>query len=313
MLDPILALKAGLAALAGAAILLLLGGLPWRKPRSRLTSAVAALGVGLGIVLGGKDYGLSPHWPPREDLDRFVFLLLPATIAVELFAAIPRLPGWIGWLARLAVAGAAAPVLLHGSVYLGEPGPDSGGWTANEKLEILCGLGLALAGVWAALALLARRTTGRATPLALSICCGAAAAVLMLSGYATGGPLGVPLAGALAGIGLASLILAPPVKVNGAIGVGIVGLFGLVVIGHFFNELTLPNALLLFFAPLLAWLPEFPVIRRADPWLRGAARLILVALPLAFVGWRAWGEFNAKSQPAAPGEVTADDYANFGK
>ena len=47
-----------------------------------------------------------------------------------------------------------------------------------------------------------------------------------------------------------------------------VGLFSLLVIGHFFGELTTAHAILLLFAPLLGWLPELPY---CDGSLRGRA------------------------------------------
>jgi len=294
MPDPILALKAGLAALGAAAILLLLGGALWRRPRPGLSSAVAALAVGAGLVLGWRVFGLWPHWPPHEDLDRFVCLLMPTAILIELIAAIPRLPRW---LLRLSVAVGAGP------------GPDSPGWQLREKIAIFAGLALALAGNWAALNTLARRTSDQAVSYLLILCCAATAIVLMMSGYATGGPLGLPLAGALAGILLTSLVLPRRLNVTGAIGVGIVGLFGLIVIGYYFNELTAAHSLALFFAPLLGWLPELPGVRRINPRIRAVASVLLVTLPLMFVASRAWEEFKAKAAPSgSPDEITADDY-----
>ncbi len=267
MPDPILALKAGLAALGAAAILLLLGGAPWRRPRPALSSAVAALAVGAGLVLGWRVFGLWPHWPPHEDLDRY------------------------------------------GSSYHDAPGPDSPGWQLREKIAIFATLGLALAGNWAALNTLARRTSDQLVSLLLALCCAATAIVLMMSGYATGGPLGLPLAGALAGILLTSLVLPRRLNVTGAIGVGVVGLFGLIVIGYYFNELTAAHALALFFAPLLGWLPELPVIRRINPRVRAVVSVLLVTLPLMGVAYRAWDEFKAKASPSgSPDEITADDY-----
>ena len=42
-----------------------------------------------------------------------------------------------------------------------------------------------------------------------------------------------------------------------AIGVGVVAAFSLLVVGRLFAGVTMLNAVLLFIAPLLAWLPEF--------------------------------------------------------
>src|SRR5205807_1665424 len=97
---------------------------------------------------------------------------------------------------------------------------------------VLAGLAAALAGVWAALVALARRTPfpspapsgadrvtgGRSVPLVLAVACAGAALTVALSGYATGGLLGLPLAAALTGVVAASLALSARPDMTGAIG-----------------------------------------------------------------------------------------------
>ena len=81
----------------------------------------------------------------------------------------------------------------------------------------------------------------------------------MLTGYASGGMLGVPLAAAVA----AAALVGPASRDNdGAIGPGLVGLFALVLVGRFFGNMPSMLACMLLAAPLLAWLPELPGVRR---------------------------------------------------
>jgi hypothetical protein len=139
----------------------------------------------------------------------------------------------------------------------------------------------------------------------------------MLSGYASGGQLGFPLAGALAGAAAVSLALAGDTDLKGPVGVGVVGLFALLVIGRFFGELTNTNAALLFAAPFLGWLPELLPAGRVGPWGRGIARVALAALPVALALTLAAQKFAADSAPpsSSPGEhgPSIEDYMNFGK
>jgi hypothetical protein len=138
----------------------------------------------------------------------------------------------------------------------------------------------------------------------------------MLSGYASGGQLGLPLAAALAGAAAASLVLRDTAGLSAALGPAVVGLFSLLVIGHFFGELTTSHALLLGLAPLLCWLPEVPLVRRAPAWLRGLARLALVAVPLGVALVQAQQQFvqnSAATSTQEAGEPSLQDYMDFGK
>src|SRR5262245_18320997 len=99
-----------------AAVVLLDLGLPWRAPQPALASIGWALGVGLGFSVGGWLLGQELRWPPHEDRDRFLLVLLPAVTLVEVLTAPPGLPRAAAWLLRLAVAVLAARVLLHDSI-----------------------------------------------------------------------------------------------------------------------------------------------------------------------------------------------------
>src|SRR5947209_7239320 len=174
MLDSTLIVASLAAAAVTAAAVLLLGGWPWRRPHPARTSLGGVLGVALGFLAGCWWLGTTTlQWPPREDQDRLLLVLLPAVIGVELAAAPLGRLGRLVWLPRLIVAAVAARVLLHGTVYLMDP-PDTETWTSTRAWLILGGLAAALAGAWAALALRARRSPGRSVPLSLALACAAA-------------------------------------------------------------------------------------------------------------------------------------------
>jgi hypothetical protein len=318
MPDPILILKSAAAAAVAAALVLLAAGWPWRSPRPGRLAAGSAIGAGIGIALGVFILDAMPHYPPREDQDRLLLILLPAAIVAEIIAVGLQRTSWAAGMPRLAVAAATGLILLHGSVYLnGEPGPDSLAWTPREARRMLCGLAVALTLEWALLGRLAQRQSNRAVVASLMLAVGAAGIAVMLTGYASGGMLGAPIAGALAGVALASLCLSGVLDLRGAVGVGVVSLFALVVVGHFFGDLPTTIALLLFFAPLLGWLPELPAALRSRPLVRGTARILLITTPIVLALVLAVMKFksDSESKSPAPGanEPSMEDYLNFGK
>jgi hypothetical protein len=303
------------AAFAAAAVVLLLCGWPWRAPRPALVSAGAVVAMGFAFYAGYRLIHQFPRWPPREAEHRLLYLLLPAALAVELFCAFVRRPRALVWLLRAAVAVSAGRVLLHDSIYLKDiSGPDTAEWTPAVAALILGGMAAALAAVWTLLNLLMTRSPGRAVPLALALTCLGAALVTMLSGYASGGMLGMPLAAGLVGVTAGSLVLRGPVDLRAVVGPGLVGLFSLLVIGHFFSELTIPHAVLVFAAPLLCWLPELVPLRGAWPRVRELARVALVAIPIAVVIVQASRTFAERSAPSTNSTESADDeYSYYGK
>ena len=316
MFDEMLLLKALAVAFIASAIGTAIGCWHRREPRWTRAEFGAILGTATGFYLGCWWLGHWPSWPMKVDQDRLLIVVLPAAIFVELAAAFPRVPRWSAWTLRLAIAAGMGRILLDHTSYLTDlAGPGTREWTAEKTWLMLGSLALASSTVWVLLALRERRLPSRSVPMVLAIASAGTACTVMLSGYLSGGLLGLPLAGALMGTAVGSLFQKGRADARSPLGFGIVGLFSLVVIGRFFGQLTTAHALGLFFAPLLVWLPEFPYIRRLRPWLRGLLACILVAIPVMIVVAQAKRAFDEDSKPVvAPGgdaEPSLDDYLNF--
>ncbi|MDB5306353.1 MAG: hypothetical protein JWO38_555 [Gemmataceae bacterium] len=300
MPDPILMAEATVLAAVVAAVV------AWLI--DRFGPAAGAIGVGLGILAGAWVLGLVPRVPPREALDRFLLVLAPAAVLAEVVAA--GRARWAGRALRVAVAALAAPVLVHGSSYVTDlSGPGSREWAAGPTAAVFAGLATALFLAWTVLTRLASRA-GRSAAVAVAVAAGGTAVAVMLSGYATGGQLGLPLAAAIGVFAFVGGRHRP-----GAVGVAVVGLFSLLVIGRLFAGLTTQNALVLLTAPLLAWVPELPRVRRLGPWTRGGLRVALTAIPVIVTLWLAQQKFAADSNGPAEGsgEPALSDYLDFGK
>jgi MFS family permease len=208
-------------------------------------------------------------------------------------------------------------MLLHGTVYLANlAGPGSREWTPLQAGGILSGLAATLFVAGWLLRSLSCRTPRYAVPLAMAVACGGAAVAIMLSGYMSGGLLGLPLAAAIGGAWLAALVTAAPGEDAGLVSVAAIGLFALVVIGRFFGELTTGHAVALFLAPLAGWLTALPFVRRWPPWLVGAGQVLLTAIPVAVVLFLARQNFvksSAAPSSSSDEDATASDYLNFGQ
>jgi hypothetical protein len=317
MPDPIVMLTAMGATFIASAVLLWICGRLRGEARTSWSDGGWVAAVGLGFLMGCWILGNRPHWPFKEDQDRLLGLVVPAVIVVELLAVWSRMPVWIISPLRLALVVGTAPVLLYGTSYISDvAGPGSREWSPSQAWMILGGLATALGAVWALLTLLSRRSPGLSLPVCLAFTSAAAGLTVMLSGYATGGQDGLPLAAAIMGASAAALLLPRTARGAGALGVPIVALFSLLVIGRFFGELTVSHAVLLFVAPLLAWLPELPLFGQMKPWARGLARVVLAGVLVSAVVGDAVRRFFENSRPAAgtpSTEPSLDDYTNFGR
>jgi hypothetical protein len=134
----------------------------------------------------------------------------------------------------------------------------------------------------------------------------ATAITVMLSGYYRAGLLGVGLAGSIAGATLASYIAFTQSPTTGSLAMSLIGIFSVILMGHYFGALSTSLALGLLVAPLLAWTPELPRLRNLPPAWRVAGRFLCVIVPLTMVVIIARREFSAAStgrpRPAASNE-----------
>jgi hypothetical protein len=283
MPDFILMAKGFFAAAIAAGLLRVAIARPGKNPSRWKLATAWVLGLGAGLGTGYGALGEWPRWPPLEDRDRLLFVLLPLTLAAE-FAAALFSNSWVRWILRLIVAAVAAPILLYNSVYLADlSGPKSAEWSREEAVLILSALAGLLAGVWALLARLEASTSPRAMSPVMILVMLAAAVTVMLSGYLRGGMLALPLAGALTGTAVASYAVPSSPDVRPGLGLGIVGLFAVLILGRFFGSLPTGLGLGLFVSPLLAWIVEIPFLRKFPPSAREAIRIAMVVLALAFL------------------------------
>lgn len=280
MPDPLLLLKALAVALGASA---LAGAVGRRVSGGRPSGWVWSLAIGTGAYLGLAVLGIRPRWPIREDQHRLLGLVLPAILLIEAAGDLIRPPRWLARLGRLASSLAVAPALLYGSVYVADlAGPGSAEWSPARRWLIFAGLGLALFGVWSCLAWTQRRPESASqTRLALAIAIGGAGLTVMLSGYASGGLIGLALAAAIVGAGV--LFRGDDRGAAAGVGVGAIGLFGVLCIGCFFGRLRADAAVVLLLSPLSALVFDgplpFPLGRR---W-RAAAGLALVGCVVGLV------------------------------
>ena len=300
MPDPLLYLKAmGVAAIASA-----IGGLAivaaGRKGHAAWLHAACVFSVVAGLVVGYNLLALQLSWPPGNGLERFLLLIAPAILGVELLAAIPALPRWSVWLLRVTLALVLPRVLLHGSVYLG--GTELA-WPARQALLVMTASGLLLAGLWGLLTLLSRRGTGMFVPCTLQASTLCAGLTVMMAGYIKGGVAALVWAAAL----LATILVVGAITRNSSrlaegawsmlLGVAVVGLFSLVFIGRFFGELSTSKALVILLAPLLGWVAELPWLKCRQPWIAWSVRSLLIASVLVTVLILAKRKFDREMAP----------------
>jgi len=279
------------AVVAGLALLAI--ARPANPPPWRVAAGWIA-GLGGGIYCGCGLLGEWPHWPPLEDRDRFLVILLPMALAVEFAAMLLRDRRWIAWSLRFCIATAAAPILLYNSSYLTDlSGPGSAEWNRPETALVLSLSAVMLASVWGLLALLQSRTSDRGLSPVLVLAALASGATVMLCGYFRGGQFALPIAGAVAGVTLASYALPKQPAENPCLGISMIGIFTVTFIGRFCGSLPTSPAIGLLFAPLLLWIAEIPGLRKLPPAARAAIGVVAVLAALVLIVAWAQIRFNA--------------------
>jgi hypothetical protein len=315
MPDTLLLAKAmGVSAILSASVLWMFTR-AWKAATAARTGAGGVVAVGVGFIVGCWLLGVVPHWPLRQDQDRLLAVVFPSVLAVELVAVLPAVPRWVIWPLRILIVAGTGRVLLHGSSYVTDTsGPYTSEWSSGQAGLILGSLAGLQATVWALLALLVRRAPGLSHTICLAGTNAGAGVVIMLSGYATGGQIGFPLAASLIGIACTSMQLPGKVQGTGILGPAVVGLASLLTMGRFFGELTTAHFLLLLCAPLLGWMPELLGPQRAWRCFQGLIRAVLVNVLVFGVVLHAHKRFEAASDPSARSstqEPSLQDYLDF--
>lgn len=300
MPEPLLYLKAmGAAAIASMMIVLAMV-MARRNASTNWLHLSCVLGIGLGLVVGYGVVSLNLVWPPMKGLDRFLTIIVPLTLSVELIAGFQFVPRWGAWLLRMSLAATIPRVLLHGSVYLSG---STDGWTPWQADAALVVFGAMLGSVWGLLAWLSQRSPGTSIPLALSLSILCAGLTVMMAGYIKGGVAAFPLVATLVATTIGARLMAKRSAVLAnfealaIVGVGVVGLFGLLFLGRFFGRLSTGSALAMLLAPLLCWVTEMPRLRHRKPWFVGTLRLLLVAIPLLVAFAAAKRDFDRDMAP----------------
>lgn len=278
MPDPVLYLKAmGFSAFVSAMLTFIL--VATVRPATRKWQNVAyVLAIGLGLVVGCSMLAIRLSWPPANGLDRLLLVILPATLGIELIVSCWSGPRRIAWLMRCFLAAAIPRILLHGSVHL--DGFQGELLLLLQSVAELVVCSVLLAGTWGLLSWLSERSPGCSIPLSLALTIQCAGLIIMMAGYIKGGVATFPLTATLLGTTLAAsfVIKCPPF--TAIIGIGVVELFGVLFIGHFFGRISTGFALTMLLTPLMCWVSEFPALRHRNPWLVGSIRLFLIAIPL---------------------------------
>lgn len=280
----------GVAAIASTVSVLAM--LAWRRSvNANRANAACVVGIGFGLAIGYAWLSLHLSWPPTNGLDRFLTIVVPVTLVIELIAGFQCLPRAAAWLLRIGLSVVTPRILLHNSVYLA--GADDWPWWQTSLVIVASGASLVL--VWSLLSCLSQRSGGISIPFALCLAIQCAGLAVMMAGYIKGGAAAIPLVATLLAASIAVRLLAQAASgpsgtrvsqsfvVPVVVGVGVVGLFGLLFIGRFFGEISTVTAVTILFAPLLCWSSESSLLRNRKSWFVAAVQIVLVAIPLLVV------------------------------
>jgi hypothetical protein len=306
MPNPLLSVAAmGAAAVASAVLVLSIGWLCKPVGTDRVQAA-AVVGIAGGLAAGYYVLRLHVALPPLNGLDRFLTIVLPVALGIELAATFSRVPRSLAWLMRFALAATMGRILLHNSVYISGAEPKWSPVHAAVVLSTCC----VLAGVvWGLLVWLSERTAASISiPLAFVLTIQTTGISIMLAGYLQGGAAAFPLSAATVGTVASLGLLKNHQCVRALIGVCVVGLGSLLIIGRFFGGLSTEVVLILILSPLLCWGTEMPQLRRRPAWVVGSLRLLLVAIPLAALLLQAKRKFDRETAPLLMQMSAPQDY-----
>ena len=240
---------------------------------------------------------ISRSYHPQECRDWLPLLILLATVP-DAIACVGKYGPAIGWVLRAGLCLLIPWRLTNGTVYLPaislpDFGFESGAWSTPEMIAWIVGVGAVLAGCWSLVRIETEsdEQTIRSTLVALVVL--AAAPTMVWSASLIYGKLFVVLASTLAGCGVASSVLRTGRGPEAAAGPLMVSFGCLVLLGYFFAELRLYNALLLLAAMTVATgrLPRAP--QRTKTW-KSCCRAVLCLPLLVAAMLLAYNEASAK-------------------
>src|SRR4051794_2230426 len=134
MHDPLLCVAAlGSAAVASAVLVLSIGWL-WKPVSTGRLQSAAVVGIAGGLGAGYYVFRLHVVWPPLNGLDRFLTIVLPAALCIELAATTSRLPRSLVWLLRFTLVTTMGRILVHNSVYVSGTEPQ---WSPMQATVVL--------------------------------------------------------------------------------------------------------------------------------------------------------------------------------
>jgi hypothetical protein len=306
MHDPLLYVAAlGTAAVASAVLVLSIGWL-WKPGTTGPLQSAAVVGIAGGLGAGYYVLRLHVAWPPLNGLDRFLTIVLPAALCIELVATISRVPRCLVWLVRSALATTIGRILVHNSVYVCGAEPQ---WSPLQAIVVLLTCSALVVAVWGLLVWLSIRSpAGVSIPIALALTIQSTGISIMLAGYLQGGAVAFLFSAATVGTVAALCLLTSHPDVRGSIGICVIGLGGLLIIGRFFGGLSTEVALILMLAPLLCWGTELPHLRCRPAWVVGSLRLLLVAIPLVALLLQAKRKFDRDTAPLLMQRSESQDY-----
>ena len=300
MPDPFQYTMALLAAIAVSIIAVAGARKVLRLRAHRLANVVEVFGIIVGLIAGYRVLQFEWVWPPTNAINRFLTIVLPAAVIVELisgFASIPTpsearhhkdagLLSFFVLILRIGFFASIGRILLHNSVYLGVSPNIAGTWSGWQIFILLTASAVLLMATWLLLSNLAKRDGPSSVAASLSLSIMTAGISIMLAGYIKGGVAALPFAASLVGVVSISQFLRSDERsddgqsMQGTIGTGVTTLFSLLWIGYFFGQLPVIDSVIIFFAPVLCWVSEFSFFRALNCRRRFLLRLIVVTIPL---------------------------------
>jgi hypothetical protein len=324
MPDPFQYTMALLAAFAVSVIAVAGARKVLRLRAHRLANVVEVFGITAGLIAGYRVLQFELVWPPANAITRFLTIVLPAAVIVELisgFACIPTqsearrlkgagLPSFFLLILRIGFFASIGRILLHNSVYLGVSPNIAGTWSGWQMFILLTASAVLLTAMWLLLSNLAKRDGPGSVASSLSMSIMTAGISIMLAGYIKGGVAAFPFAASLTGVVAIAQFVRPNERsddgrfMQGTISLGVTALFSLLWVGYFFGQLPAIDAVVIFLAPVLCWVSELSFFRRMNSRRRGLLRLACVAIPLLIQLLIAKRTFDQKLAPLLAFQVS---------